>query len=133
MLADRLRDRHEDDAGLGEFGAEGRRHRNRIKDRVDRNLRRAFNAEKRLGLLQRDAELFKIREDFLRHVVERLPLSADRFSALKNNRRPDNRSADNGPSPIWALPSSASAHRRRGAIAASIPALPFLPKCSGSY
>ena len=89
MLAQRLRDRHEDHAGLLQLFLEGRGDRNRIEHGVDRDAvaRReglailanftlfrllAHNAEQRLALAQRNAELVVGLEDFGIDVVERL-------------------------------------------------------------
>ena len=76
MLLQRLGDRHEQDAGLGEFLLEGGRDRHRIEHRIDRDARAsailALDAEQRLPLAQRNAELLVGLEDFGVDLVERL-------------------------------------------------------------
>src|SRR5690606_13044144 len=57
MLADRLADGKEDDAGLLQFLAERGGDRNAVEHRIDRDLARAFDAGEDLLLLDRDAEL----------------------------------------------------------------------------
>ena len=56
VLADRLRDRAEDDAGLGQLLLEGGHHRDGIEHRVDRHAG-ALDAGQHRALLERNAEL----------------------------------------------------------------------------
>ena len=79
MLADRLRDRHEDHAGLLELLLEGGGDRDRIEHRVDRDLAAgpgaavlAHHAGEHLLLAQRNAELLVGLEDLRVDLVERL-------------------------------------------------------------
>ena len=73
MFLDRFRDRHEQHAGLGQLGLERGGDRNRIEHGVDCDFAiavavlafravfaavRLFDAEQRLTLAQRNAELF---------------------------------------------------------------------------
>ena len=74
MLADRLRDRHEDHAGLLELLLEGGRHRNGIEHRIDRDLALAFrthHAFEHLDFAQGNAELLVGLQDFRIDLVER--------------------------------------------------------------
>ena len=81
----RLRDRHEQDAGLGQLGLEGGRHRDRIEHRVDRDAAiaarlailtgvaiRLLDTQQRFALAQRNAEFFVGAQDFGIDLVERL-------------------------------------------------------------
>ena len=76
VLLQRFRDRAEDHARLGQFRLEGGRHRYRVEHRVDGDARAravfALDAEQRLALTQRDAELVVGLEDFRIDLVERL-------------------------------------------------------------
>ncbi len=72
MLADRLRDRHEDHAGLHQFRLERRRDRHRIEHRVDGDARGTLDAGKDLLLAQRDAELLVGLENLRIDLVEGL-------------------------------------------------------------
>ena len=84
MLAQRLGDRHEDHAGLLQLFLEGGGDRNRVEHRVDRDApvavlgrlavlaRLAHDAEQRLALAQRDAELVVGLQDLRIDVGERL-------------------------------------------------------------
>ncbi len=81
MLLQRLGDRHEEHAGLGELRLEGGRDRDRIEHRVDRDAAvavaalacpRALDAEQRFPLAQRNAELLVGRENLGIDLVERL-------------------------------------------------------------
>jgi hypothetical protein len=70
MLVHRLRDRHEEHAGLGELGLEGRRDRHGIEHGVDGDVR-ALDAFQHLDLAKRDAELLVGLQDLGIDVVER--------------------------------------------------------------
>ena len=85
VLLQRLRDRHEEHAGLGELGLEGGRDRNRIEHGIDSDAaiaaaalalavlaRRPLHAEQHLLLAQRDAELLVGAQDLRIDLVERL-------------------------------------------------------------
>lgn len=80
MLAHRLGDRAEDDAGLGQFLLEGRADRDRIEDRIHRHLPRgighlgALDAGEDRLLLQRNAELLVGLEQLGIDLVQRLRL-----------------------------------------------------------
>jgi hypothetical protein len=70
MLADRLRDRHEDHAGLGQFLLEGGHDGDGIEHRVDRHLALLHAGEDFL-LRQRNAELLIGLQQFRIDLVER--------------------------------------------------------------
>jgi hypothetical protein len=75
MLLQRLGDRHEEDAGLGELLLEGGGYRDRVEHCIDRNARAravlALDAGQHLLLAQRNAELGVGLEDFGVDLVER--------------------------------------------------------------
>src|SRR5215475_6873710 len=75
MLTDRLRDRHEDHAGLFQFFLEGRRHRNGVEHRVDGNTRArtiaALYPGQDLLFAQRNSQLFVSAENLGVDLVER--------------------------------------------------------------
>ena len=74
MLADRLRDRHEDHAGLLQFLLEGGRDRDRIEHGIDRDAALAFRAHhafQHLDFAQGNAELLVSLEDIRIDLVER--------------------------------------------------------------
>ena len=82
MLADRLRDRHEDHAGLLQLLLEGGRDRNRIEHGIDRDLAlalRPHHALQHLDFAQGNAELLVGLQDFRIDLVER----ADRLLRLR--------------------------------------------------
>ena len=74
MLADRLRDRHEDHAGLLQLLLERGRDRDRIEHGIDRDAPLAFRAHhafQHLDFAQGNAELLVGLEDFRIDLVER--------------------------------------------------------------
>ena len=112
MLAQRLGDRHEDHADLLQLFLEGGGDRNGIEHRVDRDAAAAIasprrlavlthDAEQRLALAQRDAELVVGLQDLRIDVVERLR-RLEGFRLRNSNRRPDSRSGRSRPAPIAA-------------------------------
>ena len=70
IFADRLRDREEDDACLLQFLTKGGRHRHAIKDCINRDFARAFNARQHLLLFNRDAQFFIDAQNFRIDFVE---------------------------------------------------------------
>ena len=122
MLAHRLRDRHEDHAGLFQLRLEGGRDRNGIEHRIDRDARSPSGRStpaSNLLLAQRNAELLVGRAgspDRPRRATSGRPSS----SARRSNRCPGNRSSGMRPAPRSARAWSASGDRRRAASRASI-------------
>ena len=96
MLADRLRDRHENHAGLFQLFLEGCGHRNRIEHRIDRNTRpravATLDAGQDFLFAQWNAELLVGAQNFRIDLVERLQRRS--FSARSNSSSLDNRSSD---------------------------------------
>ena len=72
VLADRFRDRAEDDAHLVELGAERRRDRHRVDHRVHGDARLRLDASQQLALLQRHAQLLVHFEQRRIDLIERL-------------------------------------------------------------
>ena len=141
MLVDRLRDRHEEDAGLGELGLEGGGDRNRIEHRIDRDAAiavaalafgivrllavRLLDAQQRFPLAQRNAELLVGRAE---SPDRSRRATAAPSSARNSNRCSGSRSGRIRPWPISARAWSASACRRQAARPASIPARSSSPR-----
>ena len=141
MLLQRLRDRHEQHAGLGELGLEGGRDRNGIEHRIDRDAAVAA-ARPRLPRRPRSpasgcraappARATECRASRRcagfpgrsRRATSARPSS----SARSNSRCPDSRSGRIRPSPISARAWSASADRHRAARPASIRARSSSPR-----
>ena len=126
MLAERLRDRHEDHAGLGQLRLEGGGDRDGIEHRVDRDRGsrcrsrprrrlRASGSGRRAAfpLAQRNAELLVGRAGSPDR--SRRATSAPSSSARNSSRCPGSRSAGTRPAPSSARAWSASAGRRRAA------------------
>ena len=111
VLADRLRDRHEDHAGLPELLLEGGRDRDGVEHGIDRDPAPriahaaviAHHARQHLLLAQRNAELLVGLEDLGVDLVERLRRHL-LLRAPSNNRCPGSRSwgIRPGPSPARA-------------------------------
>ncbi len=140
MLAQRLRDRHEDHAGLLQLGLEGGGDRNRIEHRVDRDpaVLPAALAVLAVALgsttpAESSARAAECRASRRSAGFPDRPRRATSGQRLLLRRRvvivgPGNRSADNRPAPRSARAWSASADRPRAARPASIPARSSWPR-----